>query len=57
MPNSADADALAHLILTINCGLTVQASTGATKKELLLIVGTTLKAWPELATVHGGLME
>lgn len=48
LPNTVDADALAQFVQTINVGLTVQASTGATKKELLRIVETALKAWPKL---------
>lgn len=43
----ADADALAHFVQTINLGLTVQGSTGATRKELLRIIETALKAWPK----------
>ena len=43
----ADADALAHFVQTVNFGLTVQGSTGATRKELLRIVEIALKAWPE----------
>jgi len=43
----SDADALARYLQTVNFGLTVQASTGATRKELLRIVEIALKAWPK----------
>jgi NAD(P)-dependent dehydrogenase (short-subunit alcohol dehydrogenase family) len=43
----ADADALARYVQTVNFGLTVQASTGATRKELLRIVEITMKTWPK----------
>jgi AcrR family transcriptional regulator len=47
LPAGSDADALAHYVQTVNFGLTVQASTGATRKELLRIVQVALKAWPK----------
>src|SRR5580704_2459549 len=43
LPPDSDADTLAHYVQTVNFGLTVQASTGATRKELLRIVETALK--------------
>jgi AcrR family transcriptional regulator len=43
LPKDSDADTLAHYVQTVNFGLTVQASTGATRKELLRIVETALK--------------
>lgn len=43
----ADADAVARYVQTVNFGLTVQASTGATRKELLRIVEITMKTWPK----------
>jgi AcrR family transcriptional regulator len=46
LPADADAAALSHFVMTVNFGLTVQASTGATRKELLRIMATALKAWP-----------
>jgi len=45
LPADVDADALARYVQTVNFGLTVQASTGATRKELLRIVEITLKTW------------
>jgi hypothetical protein len=42
----ADAKELAHFVLTINYGLTVQASTGATRKDLERIARAALKDWP-----------
>jgi AcrR family transcriptional regulator len=47
LPPDSDADALAHYVQTVNFGLTVQASTGATRKELLRVVEIALKAWPK----------
>jgi len=47
LPTDANADALARYVQTVNFGLTVQASTGATRKELLRIVDLVLKAWPK----------
>jgi AcrR family transcriptional regulator len=47
LPADTDADALAHFVLAVNFGLTVQASTGAIRKELLRIAEFALKAWPK----------
>jgi AcrR family transcriptional regulator len=47
LPPDSDADALARYVQTVNFGLTVQASTGATRKELLRIVEMALKTWPK----------
>jgi AcrR family transcriptional regulator len=47
LPVGTDADALAHFVLAVNFGLTVQASTGAIRKELLRIAEIALKAWPK----------
>ncbi len=44
LPPDSDADALAHYVQTVNFGLTVQASTGATRKELLRIVEIALQS-------------
>ncbi len=46
LPITADANELAHLVLTINYGMTVQASTGATRKDLERIAKAVLKDWP-----------
>jgi AcrR family transcriptional regulator len=45
LPPDSDADALAHYVQTVNFGLTVQASTGATRKELLRVVEVALKTF------------
>jgi hypothetical protein len=45
LPPDSDADTLAHYVQTVNFGLTVQASTGATRKELLRIVEIALKTF------------
>lgn len=37
---------LARYVATVHQGMAVQAAGGATRKELLGIVGTVLKAWP-----------
>jgi AcrR family transcriptional regulator len=45
LPRDADADKLSRYVQTVNFGLTVQASTGATRKDLLRVVEIALKAW------------
>src|SRR4029077_7922776 len=45
LPRDSDADKLARYVQTVNFGLTVQASTGATQKELLRVVEIALQAW------------
>jgi hypothetical protein len=40
-------DTLANFVQTVNFGLTVQASTGATRKDLLCVVAAALQAWPK----------
>lgn len=47
LPPDANADALANYVQAVNFGLTVSASTGATRKELLRIVEIALQAWPK----------
>ena len=47
LPINADVDTLANFVQTTNFGLTVQASTGATRKDLLSVVGAALQAWPK----------
>jgi AcrR family transcriptional regulator len=47
LPIDADADTLANYVQTVNFGLTVQASTGATRKDLLCVVAAALQAWPK----------
>jgi len=46
LPSSADPRALAKYLATVNYGLAIQSSAGATRKELLAIVETALAAWP-----------
>ena len=46
LPVNADANELAHLVLTINYGMTVQASTGATRGDLEQIARAVLRDWP-----------
>ncbi|MHC0066720.1 TetR/AcrR family transcriptional regulator [Nostoc sp. UIC 10890] len=47
LPADSDPDALACFVITVNCGISVLAATGATKVELLRVVKTALQAWPE----------
>jgi AcrR family transcriptional regulator len=47
LPINADVDTLAKFVQTVNFGLTVQASTGATRKDLLGVVAAALQAWPK----------
>jgi AcrR family transcriptional regulator len=46
LPDTVDEDTLAHLVQTLNFGLTLQASTGATRKELVGIVESALRCLP-----------
>jgi AcrR family transcriptional regulator len=46
LAETVNEDALAHLVQTLNFGLTLQASTGATRKELLGIVESALRSLP-----------
>jgi len=46
LPADADEATLALWALTVNWGLTVQASTGATRSELRRVAAAALKAWP-----------
>jgi AcrR family transcriptional regulator len=52
LPKGTDTDALARFIQTVNFGLTVQASTGATRKQLLRVVENVLLAWSILSGTH-----
>lgn len=47
LPINSDVDTLANFVQTANFGLTVQASTGATRKDLLCVVAAALQAWPK----------
>jgi len=46
LPSKTDTNELAHLLLTINYGLTVQASTGATRKDLERVADAFMRKWP-----------
>jgi AcrR family transcriptional regulator len=46
LPADADSTELAHMILTVNYGMAVQASTGATRKDLERIAAVVLRDWP-----------
>src|SRR5580658_8010824 len=46
LPAGSDADALARYVQTVNFGLTVQATTGATRRDMLSVVAAALHAWP-----------
>ena len=46
LPADADSTELAQMILTVNYGMTVQASTGATRKDLERIADAVLRDWP-----------
>ena len=45
LPPDSDVDTLAHYVQTVNFGLTVQSSTGASRKKLLRIVEIALKTF------------
>jgi AcrR family transcriptional regulator len=46
LPEDADPVALARFVSTVLQGMSVQASGGATRKELRAIADMALKAWP-----------
>ena len=46
LPAGADPGALARYLSAICQGMSVQASNGATRKDLLAVVKTALRAWP-----------
>jgi len=46
LPGGSDTNALAHLVLTVNYGLTVQATTGATRSDLEGVAEAVLRDWP-----------
>jgi AcrR family transcriptional regulator len=46
LPSGSDTDALAHLVLTVNYGLTVQATTGATRRDLERVADSIVRDWP-----------
>jgi len=48
LPIDTDADTLARFVQTVNFGLTVQASTGATRKDLLRVVAAALQSLAEV---------
>ncbi|MHC5764277.1 MAG: TetR family transcriptional regulator C-terminal domain-containing protein [Nostoc sp.] len=47
LPADSDPAALARFVVTVNCGISVLAATGATRTELLRVVETALQAWPQ----------
>jgi len=47
LPSGSDTDALAHLVLTVNYGLTVQATTGATRRDLERVADSIVRNWPK----------
>jgi AcrR family transcriptional regulator len=46
LPKDADPAALARFVSTVMQGMAVQASGGATRKELLTIADMALRSWP-----------
>ena len=46
LPQQADSKQLAKYVATIHQGMSVQASTGATREELLALVEMAMKSWP-----------
>lgn len=47
LPRDADPADLARYVVTVNQGLAVQAARGASRAELVRVVDTALRAWPE----------
>lgn len=50
LPADADPVALSKLLATLHQGMSVQASGGASKEDLLRIVNPVLAAWPVIKT-------
>jgi AcrR family transcriptional regulator len=48
LPPNVDSSDLAKYLTTIHQGMSVQATSGASKKELLAVVELALKSWPTL---------
>jgi hypothetical protein len=46
LPHSVNTAALAKYIATVHQGMSVQATSGATKEELLAVVQQALNNWP-----------
>jgi hypothetical protein len=46
LPRTTDTDALAKFLQTVNFGLAVQATTGATHDDLLGVVALAMRDWP-----------
>ena len=46
LPNGLNTFEFAKYLATVHQGMSVQATSGATKEELLAVVGLVLKNWP-----------
>ena len=46
LPRSADPADLARFIATVQQGMSVQAASGASRKQLLQVADTAMRAWP-----------
>lgn len=46
LPRNSDAAALARYVAAVVAGMSVQAASGATRKQLHLVVDMALRAWP-----------
>lgn len=47
LPRSADPAALARFLATVMHGMSVQAASGATRKELQRVMALAMQAWPQ----------
>ena len=47
LPEDSDPAALARFLATVIHGMSVEAASGAGRKELLSVIQTALRAWPE----------
>lgn len=48
LPRNAEVDALFGYVQTVDFGLSVQAATGASRRELLRVVLSALESWPDV---------
>lgn len=46
LPDTANAADLAHFIMTVAYGMSIQASAGTTRQSLQRVAATALQAWP-----------
>jgi hypothetical protein len=46
LPTDANAETLAKFLSTLHQGMSIQVTSGASKRELMQIIEIALKSWP-----------